>query len=87
MSTRTGTMLYEVQVLSSGALRSAPLRIVRSLARSAHRFITSLQAAQAIVRRADFYYSRTSEELGRMGITREDVPAALLREYERYLYR
>lgn len=85
MSIRTDTVPHPGATLIPGIRCFAPVRIFRAFFMSTARFFSSLQAAQAVVRRADYYYSRSNEELKRIGLTREEVPGALLREYERNL--
>lgn len=54
-------------------------RAIRRIVRAGARFMGSLRAAQMVVRRAERYYAMSELELARLGLTRDDVPAELLR--------
>lgn len=77
VDTETAVYLEPASGLSVGGF--APLRPLRRLLRGAVRFFESIRAAQIVVRRAERYYAMSDLERARIGLTRRDVPAELLR--------
>jgi len=67
--------------LATGGLGA--MRSVGKILRTALRFLDSMHAAQAVAWRAESYYAMSDEQLARIGLTRDKVPAELLRELER----
>lgn len=61
---------------------SALARALRGLGRASARASASLRAAQVVARHADHYYAMSDAELARIGLTRDQLPAALLRELD-----
>lgn len=66
-----------------GAGRQFVIRIFSGVADGATGFVSSLQAAQSVVRRAEYLRMRSNGELAQAGLSPQDVPAELLREFER----
>ncbi|MEJ2380103.1 MAG: hypothetical protein P8076_02860 [Gammaproteobacteria bacterium] len=60
-----------------------PIRSVGRVLRTALSFLDSMHAAQAVAWRAESYYAMSDEQLARIGLTRDQVPAELLRELDR----
>lgn len=82
VDTETAVYLERASGLSVGAF--VPLRPLRRLLQGAVRFFESIRAAQIVVHRAERYYAMSDLELARIGLTRRDVPAELLRVLTRH---
>ena len=83
MSSKTVTLAPVEFASGVGACGQAVLRIIHSVADGAVGFFSSLQAAQSVLRRAEHLRMRSNEELVRAGLSRQDIPAELLREFDR----
>lgn len=57
-----------------------PFRIFGKVARAAATFERKFRAAQTTARMAEHYYSMSDESLARIGLTRDQIAAELLRE-------
>lgn len=83
MSIKTGTLNHTIHPPVYIPTRQFVIKWVRGFFRAIAGFMTSLQAAQCVVRRAEHLRLRSNQELARVGLTRHDIPAELLREFER----
>lgn len=57
----------------------SPSRVLRKMARAVITFGDRLHAAQTTAILAERYYSMSDASLARIGLTREEIPAALIR--------
>ena len=60
-----------------------PSRLFGKVARAATTFARRFRAAQTTARMAERYYSMSDESLARIGLTRDQIAAELLRELMR----
>ena len=60
-----------------------PSRVFGSMARAASTFARKFRAAQSTARMAEHYYSMSDASLARIGLTRDQIAAKLLRELMR----
>ncbi|HWP25865.1 MAG TPA: hypothetical protein VNL39_05940 [Xanthobacteraceae bacterium] len=81
MSTEAKRVGYPPVSLDPGP--HALFRIVSRLVSRTKIFIQAFVAAGAVAKQAERYYEMSNAELARIGLTREQIPAALLRALER----
>ena len=62
---------------------SAPFRPLYRLVFRIGEFFEAVRAAKAVGKRAERYYAMNSAQLAEIGLTREQIPAVLLREFDR----
>jgi hypothetical protein len=80
-ATKTAKYLDSGPRVATGGL--GPIRSAGKVLRTALGFLDSLHAAQAVAWRAESYYAMSDQQLARIGLTRDELPAVLLRELNR----
>lgn len=83
MSTETRRVGYLPASLDLERRGHALLRAASRLASRTVTFLAALQAAGVVAKQAERYYEMSSAELAALGLTREQIPAELLRALER----
>lgn len=83
MTTETRRVGFLPASTAPGQRAAALFRAVSGLASRAVTFLDSLLVAGAVARQAERYYEMNSAELAEIGLTREQIPAVLLRELDR----
>lgn len=83
MSTETRRVGYLPTSLNSTPLVGTWLRALSRLASGVAAFFGALRAASAAAKQAERYYAMSSAELAEIGLTRQQIPAALLRVLDR----
>lgn len=83
MSTDTRGVGYLPMFTNLGQRAAALFRTASRLASGTVRFIDAVRAAGVVAKQAERYYDMSNADLAEIGLSREQIPAALLRALDR----